>query len=291
MRIIQRLSSEKPSFSFEFFAPKTDLGRERLTHVLDELTELSPGFISVTCGASGSSRQPSLDLMKDLASDRRFLTMAHLTCMGVSESTLRNNLDFLRGLGLENILALRGDPPAEEVNACREKSGPGSAADFVQMIQTGGWNFCIGGAAYPETHPRAASSEADLSELKRKVDAGAEFLITQLFFDNALFYDFVRRARAVGIAVPIIPGIMPITDAGQVERFRTQCGVALPEKIAENLARIRGNAEAVQEFGTAYATAQCIDLIAHGFRHIHFFTLNKSPATRAIVTAIRCFAS
>ena len=289
MRVSSLLASPAPCFSFEFFAPKDEAGLEAFRRALDDLTVLSPGFISVTCGASGSKRQPSLDLVKALMADGRFQVMAHLTCQGQTRRSLESDLAFLKGLGVENVFALRGDPPRDEASAEKDAGAPQCGADFVRMVRASGHGFTVGAAAYPDVHPKVASPQADLDDLKRKEDAGAEFLVTQLFFDNGRFFDFVDRARRAGVSVPIVPGIMPITGFRQVKRFEETCGVNVPERLRAVLARHQDNPEAIADFGAAYATAQCMDLLAHGFRHLHFFTLNRSHATRAIVLALKGF--
>lgn len=289
MRISSLFESNAPCFSFEFFAPKDDAGRTAFRRALDELTALSPGFISITCGASGSRRQPSLDLVKELMADGRFLVMAHLTCQGQTRRALESELMLLKRLGVENIFALRGDPPREETVCADDDGAPRTGADFVRMVRDSGLGFCAGAAAYPDVHPKAASPQADLDDLKRKEDAGARFLVTQLFFDNGRFFDFVERARRAGVSIPIVPGIMPITGFRQVTRFQEACGVKVPDRLRTVLERHQDNPEAIADFGAAYATAQCMDLMASGFRHLHFFTLNRSPATRAIVLALKGF--
>ena len=304
MRIADRLAAAEPCFSFEFFPPKTDLGRAHLFEALDDLEELAPGFISITCGASGSARAPSLDLVAELKARRRFEVMAHLTCHGQSRAALLSELERLRGCGIENVFALRGDPPPEGApeagDGDGEASGAGSgggdcgdgprtAADFARLIGREGFGFCLGGAAYPEIHPRAASREADLAALEAKVAAGARFLITQLFFDNAFYFDFVARARAAGVEVPIVPGIMPITSFEQIERFTRQCAATLPMRLRLEMEKHQRDPEAVRQLGIAHATLQCMDLMNRGVRHLHFFTLNKSKATRLIVTALKTF--
>lgn len=290
MRILDLLSAPSPSFSFEFFAPKDDDGKAAFKAALDELIELSPGFISITCGAAGSRRQPSLELVKELMVDGRFQVMAHLTCQGQTKASLERDLALMNRLGVENIFALRGDPPKDELIHLTSNDAPQSGADFVRMVAAKR-KFYVGAAAYPDVHPKAASSVAGVEDLKRKEEAGARFLITQLFFDNNRFYDFVNQVRQADIRLPIIPGIMPITSFKQVKRFQETCGVRVPDRLAKVLANHQNNSAAIADFGVAFATAQCIDLMDHGFRHLHFFTLNRSPATRAIVLALKNFTA
>lgn len=290
MRITDKLATAQACFSFEFFPPKTEQGRIHLFEALDDLEALEPGFISITCGASGSARAPSIDLAAELQRSRRFEVMAHLTCQGQSCQALVDELRRLRDVGIENVFALRGDPPeGGTAGVADDALPPDSARDFIHFIREQGFDFCLGGGAYPEIHPRALSREADLDDLRLKVEAGAGFLITQLFFDNAFYFDFVARARSAGIFVPIIPGIMPITSFEQIERFTRQCAATLPMRLRIELEKRRSDPEAVRQLGIAHATLQCMDLINHGVRHLHFFTLNRSPATRLIVTALRSF--
>ncbi|MDR0966178.1 MAG: methylenetetrahydrofolate reductase [Myxococcales bacterium] len=286
MRIADRLADPAPCFSFEFFPPKTELGRAHLDAALRDLESLSPGFISITCGASGSARAPSIDLAIELQTARQVEVMAHLTCQGQSRARLFEELTRLRSSGIENVFALRGDPTD---GACADESSPRSARDFTRFIRERGFDFCLGGAAYPEVHPRALSRRADLDDLKRKVDAGVSFLITQLFFDNAHYFDFVERTQKAGITVPIVPGIFPITSFDQIERFTRLCGATLPGRLRLELERHQADSEAVLQLGVAHATLQCLDLMNQGVRHLHFFTLNKSPATRLLVMALNAF--
>ncbi len=294
MRIADRLASAEPCFSFEFFPPKTESGRAHLFEALDDLQGLAPGFVSITCGASGSARAPSLELVAELQRARRFEVMAHLTCLGQPRRAILAELDRLRACGVENVFALRGDPPEARAGGgpaagAPDGRAPASAREFIRFIRDQGFDFCLGGAAYPEIHPRARSRAADLGDLRLKVEAGARFLITQLFFDNAFYFDFVARARSAGIDVPIVPGIMPITSFEQIERFTRQCAATLPMRLRLELERHQRDPEAVRQLGIAHATLQCMDLMNRGVRHLHFFTLNRSPATRLIVTALRAF--
>ena len=210
--------------------------------------------------------------------------MAHVTCVGASRAELRELFDDLARAGIENVLALRGDPPpgqAFEVHA----GGFAHASDLIAMLRRN-YDFCVGAACYPEKHPEAASAEEDLRNLKLKVDAGAEFLVSQLFFDNAYFFDFQRRARAAGIDVPILPGLMPITDFGQIERFVALCGATIPPKLRVEMESRKGDAKAVEDLGVAYASMQALELLHAGVAGVHFYTLNRSPATRAIVSSL-----
>lgn len=284
MRISQALETQRPFFSFEFFPPKTEEAREHLLETARTLRELRPAFVSITYGAAGSTRVRTVELSKQIQNDVGLNVMAHLTCVASSRSELRSVLSDLEAAGIENVLALRGDTPKEGALDSLP-SAFAYASDLTAMLSRN-YHFCLGGACYPEKHIEAASLEDDLLNLKRKVEAGAEFLITQLFFDNDKYFEFVERARHVGITVPIIPGIMPITNFEQIRRFTAMCGATIPPKLLAELQVRRDEPKAVEELGVAYATLQCTDLLRRGAPGIHFYTLNKSPATRAIVSAL-----
>jgi methylenetetrahydrofolate reductase (NADPH) len=284
MRISQALTTHRPFFSFEFFPPKTEEARQHLLETAHTLRELRPAFVSITYGAGGSTRARTVELSKQIQNDVGLNVMAHVTCVASSRSDLRNVLNDLEAAGIENVLALRGDPPRDAAQDAMP-SAFAHASDLAAMIARN-YHFCIGGACYPEKHVEAPSIEDDLQHLKRKVDAGAEFLITQLFFDNDRYFEFVDRARRLGITVPILPGIMPITNYEQIQRFTAMCGAAIPPKLLAELEARRDESKAVEELGVAYATLQCTDLLRRGAPGIHFYTLNKSPATRAIVSAL-----
>src|SRR5438874_2014703 len=218
MRIHEILASDGPVFSFEFFPPKTPAGEENLYTALAELRTLEPAFVSVTYGAGGSTREKTIEIVKRIREEYGLEAMAHFTCVGATVEELRRTLDEMQRAGIDNVLALRGDPPAGQEEWTKTEGGLEYSRELVELISSD-YPFAIGAACFPETHIHATSPEADLEHLAEKVAAGVDFLITQLFFDNALYFDFVARARAIGIEVPIIPGIMPITHAGQVERM------------------------------------------------------------------------
>ena len=289
MRIDERIaSSPEPSFSFEFFPPKTDEGERNLGRALAELSRLDPTFVSVTYGAGGSTteKRKTIDIVRHLKRDYGMEAMAHFTCIGATVDQLREMLDTMRDAGIENVLALRGDPPRGESEWTPTEGGLEFSRELIELIRER-YEFSIGAACFPEVHVHAADPESDLRYVKEKVDAGARFLITQLFFDNQCYYDFVARAREIGIEVPIIPGIMPITDAGQIKRITGMCGASIPAGLLHEL-ELRGDQPgAVTDLGVAYATLQCADLLANGAPGIHFYTLNRSPATRAILSALR----
>jgi methylenetetrahydrofolate reductase (NADPH) len=286
MRIDQILAAGRPVFSFEFFPPKTEKGEQNLYAALTELRTLEPSFVSVTYGAGGSTREKTIEIVKRIREEYGLEAMAHFTCVGATVPELRATLDEMEQAGIDNVLALRGDPPAGEETWVKTEGGLEYSRELIELI-AGDYPFAIGAACFPETHIHAASPEADLEYLAEKAGAGVDFLITQLFFDNALYFDFVTRARASGIEVPIIPGIMPITHAGQVERMAKMCGASIPEGLRRELYARGEHPEAVLDFGVAYATLQCAELLAAGAPGIHFYTLNRSPATRAILSALK----
>jgi methylenetetrahydrofolate reductase (NADPH) len=292
VRIDERIaSSNEPSFSFEFFPPRTDVGERNLGRALAELSRLSPTFVSVTYGAGGSTteKRKTIDIVKHLRRDYDMEAMAHFTCVGATTAELREMLDTMRDAGIANVLALRGDPPGGEDEWTATDGGLSYSRELIELIRNE-YDFSIGAACFPEVHIHAADAESDLRYLKEKVDAGARFLITQLFFDNQHYYEFVARAREVGIDVPIIPGIMPITDAGQIKRITEMCGAQIPHGLLREL-ELRGDQPgSVTDLGVAYATLQCADLLANGAPGIHFYTLNRSPSTRAILSALRLMA-
>jgi methylenetetrahydrofolate reductase (NADPH) len=286
MRINEILAAESPVFSFEFFPPKTEAGEQNLYRALNELKPLAPSFVSVTYGAGGSSRSKTIEIVKRIKEDFGLEAMAHFTCVGATVPELRDTLDEMRQAGIDNVLALRGDPPEGQEAWTKTDGGLEYSSELVELIG-GDYEFAIGAACFPETHIHAESAESDLRYLAEKVRSGVDFLITQMFFDNNFYFDFVRRARAAGIGVPIIPGIMPITRVGQVERMASMCGSAIPEALSAELHAREEDAEAVLDFGVANATLQCAELLAAGAPGIHFYTLNRSPATRAILSALK----
>lgn len=286
MRIRELLATGRPSFSFEFFPPKTAEGSSHLLEAIESLRDLNPTYVSVTYGAGGSTRNLTLDLVRRIKTEFGIETMAHLTCVGSNRDEIRTVVDSLASSGIENILALRGDPPKGQDQFSAVEGGFRFASELTAFLRDG-WNLCIGGACYPEGHTEAVSLDADIENLQHKVLAGAEFLVTQLFFDNEQYFRFVRRVREAGIGVPIVPGLMPITNVEQVKRFTQMCGASIPEPLLSELDRLRDRPEAVLSLGVAHATAQCLDLLAKGAHGIHFYTLNKSAATRTILTAIR----
>jgi methylenetetrahydrofolate reductase (NADPH) len=280
MRIDAILASARPVFSFEFFPPRTPEGVETLFETVEALKPLEPSFVSVTYGAG------TLEIATRIKSEHHLETMAHLSCVGETSQGLVEILDRLQAEGIDNVLALRGDPPRGEAEFKRPDGGLDCAAELAAFISER-YEFAIGGACFPEVHPEAASLEADLAYLKTKVRSGASFLITQLFFDNRIYFDFVQAARATGIEVPIIPGVIPIASYAQIERFCELCAASIPPPLAEAMEALEGDQDAEAELGTAYAARQCEELLAGGAPGIHFYTLNKARATRAVLGALR----
>ncbi|WP_205695841.1 methylenetetrahydrofolate reductase [NAD(P)H] [Conexibacter sp. SYSU D00693] len=289
MRIDELLDagrSGEPIFSFEFFPPRTPEGEENLYAALRELRELGPDFVSVTYGAGGSTRGKTIEIVTRIREEFGLEAMAHFTCVNATTDDLRATLAQMQEAGISNVLALRGDPPQGQDRWTKTEGGLEYSRELVELIDRE-FDFAVGAACFPETHLDAVSPEADLDYLKAKADAGARFLITQLFFDNGVFHDFVARAREAGIDVPIIPGVMPISDYAQIARITTMCGATWPEHVIGELEARKDDPAAVAAFGVSYAVMQCADLLAHGAPGIHFYTLNRSPATRAILSALR----
>jgi methylenetetrahydrofolate reductase (NADPH) len=279
----------EPLFSFEFFPPKTDDGVKALFETVEALRPLAPAFVSVTYGAGGSTRARTVELVTRLKRETGIEAMAHVTCVGASRDEIAATLDQFAEAGVENVLALRGDPPKGETAFRPHADGFNHASELVAFIrsQPARWGFCIGAAAYPEGHPETRDLAADLKNLVTKVRAGADFLVTQLFFQNAAYLGFVERARAAGLGVPILPGIMPFTNVEQVERFTATCGATIPARLHAAMEVRRADPDAARDLGVAYASLQCQELLREGVPGLHFYTLNRSTSTRAIVAALR----
>jgi methylenetetrahydrofolate reductase (NADPH) len=287
VRIDEIIASKgEPTFSFEFFPPKTEEGDRNLRQTLEDLRAFDPDFVSVTYGAGGSTRDRTVELTKWIKQDLGIEAMAHLSCVGTTREELLTILDGIRSAGIDNVLALRGDPPRGETEWKPHPGGLHYSTELAALI-SGAYPFSIGAACFPEVHPEARDLAHDLQFLREKLASGATFLITQLFFDNELYFNFVEEARAVGIEVPIIPGIMPITDLKQIKTITGMCGATIPEPLLQALEWRTGDPDAVLQLGVAYATLQCAELLARGAPGIHFYTLNRSPATRAIVSALQ----
>jgi methylenetetrahydrofolate reductase (NADPH) len=286
MHIRDAYGGGKPVFSFEFFPPHTEAGARSLMRTLEELRGLEPDFVSVTYPLRRDRRHLTLEIVTNIRRDLGIEAMAHLTCADASRDELHAVLDRLEADGIENVLALRGDPPPEEEIVVPRGLWFRFASELAAYIREN-FGFCIGGAAHPEKHPDASDFESDLGNLRRKVDAGCEFLITQFFFTNADYLRLVERARAIGILVPIVPGIMPITSVEGIKRMARQNGSAIPPELLAKLESAGGDQEAVERVGIQHAEAQCRELLARGAPGIHFYTLNRSGATRQILSSLR----
>ncbi|MCC2668308.1 MAG: 5,10-methylenetetrahydrofolate reductase [Armatimonadetes bacterium] len=274
---------ERPVFSFEFFPPKTEEGLKSLYGTISELAALNPSFVSVTYGAGGSTRDLTVDLTARIKREIGLEAMAHLTCVGHSSAEIAAVVDRLLAAEVHNVLALRGDPPKGQEQFTRPEDGFGYAQELARFLRSRhGQELCIAGACYPEGHVECASRDEDLEHLKAKSASGVDFLVTQLFFDPADYFEFVERARAAGVTQPIVPGIMPVTNVTQLERFTRMCGTRIPEALRERLERVRDDEQAVISAGIEWATDQCRTLLEGGAPGIHFYTLNRSLSTRMV---------
>jgi methylenetetrahydrofolate reductase (NADH) len=286
MRIDEILSRDGPVFSVEFFPPRTPEGVDSLFETVEALKPLAPDFVSVTYGAGGATRDGTVEIATRIKGEHELEAMAHLSCVGETREGLVEILGRFEAAGIDNVLALRGDPPRGESEFRAPKGGLSSAAELAGFISER-YEFAIGGACFPEVHPEAACPEADLAYLKTKVEAGARFLITQLFFDNRVYFEFVEAARDAGIGVPIIPGVIPIASYAQVARICALCDASIPPALSAAMEALGGDAEAEALLGVAYAAQQCEELLARGAPGIHFYALNRAPGTRAVLSALR----
>ncbi|HVM61658.1 MAG TPA: methylenetetrahydrofolate reductase [NAD(P)H] [Verrucomicrobiae bacterium] len=289
MKISDILQTTRPTVSFEFFPPKTDEAMAGLLETLSRLHELRPAFTTCTYGAGGSTRARTLEVTLKIKEQFHLEAMAHFTCVGQTKKEIDGILQSFAARGIENVLALRGDRPA---NLTEPPEGwfPDfkHAIDLIRHLRKQfDDQFCIGCAGYPEKHPEAPDLETDLRHLKAKVDAGADFIITQLFFDNADFARFVHRCRDIGITVPIVAGIMPVANVAQIKKITAMCGAVIPHQMLAELNPIANDPDAVAQFGVDWSTRQCRELLASGVDGLHFYTLNKSRATRQIVENLR----
>ncbi len=286
MKITEILRENQPVFSLEFFPPKTPEGMAQLLDTLRDVKSLHPGFISVTYAPGGETRAKTVDIVKRAKMEFGLESMAHLTCVRQSRREIKAILDELKEAGIDNVIALRGDPPSGESQFVPHPEGFNHASELTAFIRSS-YPFCIAVAGYPEGHIESPDKETDWNYLRQKVDAGADFVITQLFFDNRDFFTFEKRMREKGVRVPIIPGIMPITNFNQIVRFTQVCGARIPEHAKRELELIQNDPEAVQDYGVAYATRQCRELIRHGVAGIHFYTLNRSKSSQRIIGNLR----
>jgi len=286
MKISEILGQGRQTFSFEFFPPKSNEGFDQLYQTIENLKSWNPGYVSVTYGAGGSTRSKTIDLVGRIKHHIGLEGMAHLTCVGHTADEIGDILDLLNDNGVDNVLALRGDPPQGEEKFVKTENGFGYGNELVAFIRKK-YSFCIGVAGYPEGHVECPDKKVDLDNLKRKVDAGADFIVTQLFFDNRYFIEFLERARSIGIRVPIIPGIMPIINAKQTKRFTKMCGASIPADLLARMDQYQEDKLAIGKIGVEHATRQCEELLKIGVPGIHFYTLNRSKATLDILQNLK----
>jgi methylenetetrahydrofolate reductase (NADPH) len=279
-------AQRRPLRSIEFFPPKDDAGVEALRHTAAALKSISPDFVSVTYGAGGSTRQRTAQVSGFLKKDFGFTVMPHLTCVGHTREELNGVADSIYADGFRNIMTLRGDPPKGSTEFQVTADGLRNANELVSLLKERHPDFCLGVGGYPEKHPEAASAEVDLVNLKRKVDAGADFVTTQLFFDNASYYRFVDTCRAAGITVPIVPGIMPVLSLKQIQRFTSMCGTTLPATLIRRLEAAGETAEIVEAVGIDWALGQIRDLLARGAPGYHLYILNRAKSALALAAGL-----
>ncbi len=275
MKIIDILNSKKLSLSFEVFPPKTETSFESVKHATEEIAKLSPSFMSVTYGAGGGTSKYTLEIAKNIKKMYGVPTLAHLTCVSSTKDTVLQKINAIKDAGIENVMALRGDIPDYLQNSDRSNWDYNYAIDLVLQLKQVNPDFCIGGACYPEIHPESANQNDDINHLKQKVDAGCDFLTTQMFFDNNLLYNFLYKIREAGITVPVIPGIMPITNANQIERAIKLSGSFIPQRFKSLVDKFGNSPDAMHQAGIAYATDQIIDLYANGITNVHVYSMNK----------------
>lgn len=279
---ITEILTDKLSLSFEVFPPKTDTAFENVRAATEEIAKLHPSFMSVTYGAGGGTSKYTLDIAKQINNKYSVPSLAHLTCVSSTKQTVRERIADIKEAGIQNVMALRGDIPAELQNTNRENWDYHHAVELVRELREAGDDLCIGGACYPEIHPESENQEEDIKYLKEKVDAGCDFLTTQMFFDNNLLYNFLYKIREAGITVPVIPGIMPITNANQVARAIKLSGSLMPQRFKSLVDKFGSNPLAMKQAGIAYATDQIIDLYANGITNVHVYSMNKPDVARKI---------
>lgn len=282
MKLTEFLSQNKMSLSFEVFPPKNDTAFESVKHATEEIAKLHPSFMSVTYGAGGGTSRYTLDIAKNIKEQYGVPTLAHLTCVSSTRETVQAKINELKAAGIQNVMALRGDIPAELENADRSHWDYRYAIQLVRELKASGADFCIGGACYPEVHPESINQGEDIRFLKEKVEAGCDFLTTQMIFDNNLFYNFMYKIREAGITVPILPGIMPITNASQVQRAIKLSGSFMPQRFRALVDKFGDSPAAMKQAGIAYATDQIIDLFANGITNVHVYSMNKPDVAAAI---------
>ncbi|MBP3395838.1 MAG: methylenetetrahydrofolate reductase [NAD(P)H] [Clostridia bacterium] len=283
MKLNELLKRETLSLSFEVFPPKTDMNFDSVRHATEEIAALRPAFMSVTYGAGGGTSRYTLEIAKNIKEHYGVPTLAHLTCVSSTKETVRQKIAEIKAAGIQNVMALRGDIPAELQDADRSTWAYTHAIELVRELKESGADLCIGGACYPEVHPESANQKEDIRHLKEKVDAGCDFLTTQMFFDNNLFYNFLYKIREAGLTVPVMPGIMPITNGNQVERAIKLSGSLMPQRFKALVDKFGTTPAAMKQAGIAYATDQIIDLFANGIRNVHVYSMNKPDVAAAIL--------
>ena len=283
MKLTELFKNDKLSLSFEVFPPKNDTAFESVKHATEEIAKLRPSFMSVTYGAGGGTSKYTLNIAKNIKANYGVPTLAHLTCVSSTRETVRDRIEDMKSAGIENVMALRGDIPAGLENADRSHWDYKHAVELVRELKESGADFCIGGACYPEIHPESTNQKEDIKYLKEKVEAGCEFLTTQMFFDNNLLYNFLYKIREAGITVPIIPGIMPITNGNQVDRAIKLSGSFVPQRFKSLVDKFGTTPAAMKQAGIAYATDQIIDLFANGITNVHVYSMNKPDVAEAIL--------
>ncbi len=284
--ISELFAQNRPLRSLEFFPPKDDAGVEALRASATALKRINPDFVSVTYGAGGTTRERTAQVAEFLKRDFGFTVMPHLTCVGHSRGELADIADRIHAGSFRNIMTLRGDPPKGATEFKVAPDGLRFASELVTLLKSRHADFCLGVGGYPEKHPEAPSLEADLTNLKRKVDAGAAFVTTQLFFDNAMYYRFVEKCRAAGITVPIVPGLMPVLSLKQIQRFTAMCGTALPQKLITRLEVAAENSDVVETIGIDWTLTQIRDLLAHGVPGYHLYILNRAKGALALAAGL-----
>ena len=282
MKLVDILNQNKLMLSFEVFPPKTDMAFDSVKHATEEIAKLSPSFMSVTYGAGGGTSKYTLDIAKNIKEQYGVPTLAHLTCVSSTKETVAEKIEQIKSAGIENVMALRGDLTPELEKGDRSGWAYRHAVDLIRDIKESGADFCIGGACYPEIHPESRDQKEDIKYLKEKVDAGCSFLTTQMFFDNNLLYNFLYKIREAGITVPVIPGIMPITNANQIERAVKLSGSFVPQRFKSLVDKFGHSPEAMKQAGIAYATDQIIDLFANGITNVHVYSMNKPDVASKI---------
>lgn len=286
MKIIDILNKEKMSLSFEVFPPKKETSYESVRNATEEIGALQPAFMSVTYGAGGGISNYTIEIAKNLMKKYQVPMLAHLTCVSSSKAMVAQKIQDMKAAGIENVMALRGDLTPELMESDRSKWEYHYAVELVRQLKEAEPSFCIGGACYPEVHPESGSQREDIQHLKEKVDAGVDFLTTQMVFDNNLFFNFMYKLREAGVTVPVLPGIMPITNANQVERAIKLSGSFMPQRFKALVDKFGADPAAMKQAGIVYATDQIIDLYANGITNVHVYSMNKPDVARGIMNNV-----